>query len=161
MSLLEISIESPEMAEKTCRLFDECVGRLGTMSISQPAAAPTPVGQQLATRRDELDLTQEALARRIGITSATVSATERGKTEISRTKRTAWEQALSLKAGTIGRAYRDGTPIEAAPEAETPPYANLDDPHERAIWDMRISEDDKRTLIDILRSDRRGQRREA
>jgi transcriptional regulator with XRE-family HTH domain len=129
--------------------------------MSPTPDAPTPVGQQLAERRDELDLTQETLARRIGITSATVSATERGKTEISRTKRPSWEQALNLKPGTIARAYRDGTRIEPAPATDPAPYANLADSHERAIWEMNISEDDRRTLIDILRSDRSGQRRPA
>lgn len=131
--------------------------------MSPTPDAPTPVGQQLADRRDELDLTQETLARRIGITSATVSATERGKTEISRSKRAAWEQALNLKPGTIARAYRDGNRIETAPAAAPEPtvYANLADPHERAIWEMNLSEDDRRTLIDILRSDRSGQRRPA
>lgn len=130
-----------------------------TMSQASPSA-PTSVGQQLAKRREELDLTQDALARLVGVTAPTVSVTERGHTEIRRSKRPAWERALQLQPGTISQAYRDGTSIEPAPASQAP-YANLDDPHERAIWEMRISEDDRRTLIDILRSDRRGQRREA
>lgn len=128
------------------------------MSPATPSSPP-PVGQQLARRRDELDLTQDALARLIGITAPTVSVTERGHTEISRSKRAAWERALQLKPGTISTAYRDGTPLEPAPD--TPPYANLTDPHERAIWEMKISEDDRRTLIDILRADRQEHRRPA
>jgi transcriptional regulator with XRE-family HTH domain len=78
---------------------------------------PTRVGQQLARRRDELDLTQEAVADRVGITAATVSATERGKTSISRRKRPGWEAALRLQPGSLGRAYRDGTDVEVLPRA--------------------------------------------
>lgn len=123
--------------------------------MAQPDT-PTSVGEQLASRRDELDLTQALLAQRIGITATTVSATERGRTEISRSKRGLWEKALHLRAGTIGKAYRTGSPIEAG---DTPPaaapYADLADPSERAIWEMDISEDHRRTLIDLLRTDRR------
>lgn len=128
--------------------------------MSSPPA-PTTVGQQLADRRERLDLTQDALARLIGVTAPTISVTERGHTEIRRSKRPAWERALQLKSGTISQAYRDGTPIEDAPASDDTPYADLADPHERAIWEMNISEDDKRTLIDILRSDRQQQRRRA
>lgn len=125
--------------------------------MSQPDDSPTPVGQQLADRRDELDLTQARLAQAIGVTTTTISATENGRTQISRSKRPLWEQALLLQPGTIGRAYRTGSRIEPL-DAELPPaapYADLTDKSERAIWEMRISEDDRRTLIDILRSDRR------
>jgi transcriptional regulator with XRE-family HTH domain len=125
--------------------------------------SPTSVGQQLARCREELDLTQEALARRIGIATPTVSVTERGHTEIRLSKRPAWEKALGLKAGTISRAYRDGTPIELADITTEPPYADLSDRYERAIWEMALSEDDRRTLIDLLRKgreqDERGRRR--
>jgi transcriptional regulator with XRE-family HTH domain len=130
--------------------------------MSPPADTPTPVGQQLADRRDELDLTQESLARRIGITSSTVSATERGRTEIRRSKRPAWEEALQLQAGSISRAYRDGAalePLEVTPKVL--PYADLDDPRERTIWDMKISEDDRRVMIDLLRADRQENQRRA
>lgn len=129
--------------------------------MSPTPDAPTPVGQQLAKRREELDLTQEALARLIGVTAPTVSVTERGHTEIRRSKRPAWERALQLKPGTISKAYRDDTPIEAAPASDQAPYADLADTHERTIWEMSISDDDKRTIIDVLRSDRQGQRRQA
>lgn len=130
--------------------------------MSPTPDAPTPVGQQLAERRDALDLTQETLARSIGITSATVSATERGKTEISRSKRAAWEQALNLAPGTISRAYRDGARIEPAPAAEPAPYADLTDPHERAIWEMNISESDRRDMIRLVRlGKQQDQRRRA
>jgi transcriptional regulator with XRE-family HTH domain len=127
--------------------------------MSPPSPSTPTVGQQLARRREELDLTQDALARLIGITAPTVSVTERGHTEISRGKRPAWERALQLRPGTISQAYRDGSPIERA--AEQPVYANLADPHERAIWEMKISEDDRRTLIDILRDDRKQAQRPA
>lgn len=128
--------------------------------MSQATPSTPTVGQQLANRREQLDLTQDALARLIGITAPTVSVTERGHTEISRGKRPAWERALQLKPGTISQAYRDGTPIETADDDHAP-YADLTDPHERAIWEMKLSEDDRRRLIDILRADRRGQRRPA
>jgi transcriptional regulator with XRE-family HTH domain len=128
--------------------------------MSPPDVPPHTVGQQLAARRDELDLTQDALASRIGITSATVSNAERGKTEINRTKRPKWEQALRLKPGAIGRAYRHGTALE--PLDDDPSFADLADPYERAIWEMNISEDDRRTIIDLLRRDRaEGGRRTA
>lgn len=125
--------------------------------MSQPDDSPTPVGQQLADRRDELDLTQARLAQAIGVTTTTISATENGRTQISRSKRPLWEQALSLQPGTIGRAYRTGSRIEPLDAELSPatPYADLSDTSERAIWEMRISEEDRRTLIDILRSDRR------
>lgn len=121
--------------------------------MSQSDVPPTPVGQQLAARRDELDLTQEALARRIGITATTVSATETGRTQISRGKRAKWEQALRLEPGTIGRAYRSGEPLELL-DSPSEPYADMADPRERVIWQMNISEEDRRTIIDLLRADR-------
>jgi transcriptional regulator with XRE-family HTH domain len=136
--------------EKRSRLLRESSGTIDAMSQSD--APPTPVGQQLAARRDELDLTQDALARRIGITAATVSNAERGRTEINRGKRSKWEQALRLKPGTIGRAYRTGTPLERLDD--DPSFADLSDPYERAIWEMDISEDDRRVVIELLRRDR-------
>jgi transcriptional regulator with XRE-family HTH domain len=129
--------------------------------MSPAPSDPPLVGQQLAKRREELDLTQDALARLVGVTPPTISVTERGHTEIRRSKRAAWEKALKLRPGTISRAYTDGTLIEPAPDTETPPYADLADDYERAVWEMRISEDDRRTLIDILRADRQKRRRSA
>ena len=78
------------------------------------ASAPRVVGRQLLERRVQLDLTQQQLADRIGISARTVSAAERGSNQIIRSRRAAWERALRLKAGTIGRAYREGAPIEIA-----------------------------------------------
>lgn len=115
---------------------------------------PTSVGQQLARRREELDLTQETLARRIGISTPTVSVTERGHTQISVSKRGAWERALGLKAGTIGRAYRDGTPIEVADAVEEQvdrPYADMSDRLERTAWEMPIDIEHRKAIIDMLR----------
>lgn len=130
--------------------------------MSPSPELPHSVGQQLRHRRESLDLTQPALARRIGIDPSTVSLTERDKTEIQRGKRAAWEKALSLRPGTISRAYADGTPIEAALDIETAPYADLADPSERTIWEMKnLSDGDKRDLIDLLRADRQQQRRRA
>lgn len=123
--------------------------------MAHPADTPTLVGQQLAARRDELDLTQQALAGLIGVTPTTVSATERGKTTISRSKRPRWEAALRLRAGTLARAYRDSTPLETLdPPNEPPepgPYADMTDPHERALWAIPVAEADRRELIDIYR----------
>lgn len=146
------------MAEKRYRHLLETAGIIGTMSQSD--VPTTPVGQQLAARRDELDLTQDALARRIGITTTTVSATETGRTKISLGKRGAWETALRLKAGTIGRAYRTGAALEVqADDSDT--YADMTDRYERAIWEMAISVEDRRTLIDLLRQDRRDRQQSA
>ncbi|MFJ2002145.1 helix-turn-helix domain-containing protein [Streptomyces chartreusis] len=119
------------------------------MSQSQ---SPVPVGEQLAHRREELDLTQEALARRVGISAPTVSVTERGHTQIRVSKRANWEQALGLKAGTISRAYRDGTPIEVADDnPQERPYADLSDRLERTAWEMPIDIEQRRLIIDMLR----------
>lgn len=115
-------------------------------------AIPPPVGQRLAQRREELDLTQEALARLIGITSATVSATERGRTEIQRSRRAAWERALQLVPGSITRAYKDGTPLEPADVPAEPPYADMSDPVEAAVWGMELSVADRIELIDARRA---------
>jgi transcriptional regulator with XRE-family HTH domain len=121
--------------------------------MSPPGDSPPAVGLQLAKRREELDLTQEALARRIGITTATVSNTERGRTEITRSKRAKWEQALRLAPGTISNAYRSGDPLERLADDEF--RADMSDQYERAIWEMDLSEDDRRIIIELLRSDRR------
>lgn len=129
--------------------------------MSQTPELPHSVGQQIRARREALDLTQPALARRIGVDPSTVSSTELDKTTIQRGKRPAWERALNLKPGTISRAYRDGTPIEPATADTQGVYADLTDPHERAVWEMSISEDDRREMIDILRADRQRQRRPA
>jgi transcriptional regulator with XRE-family HTH domain len=126
-------------------------------------AIPPLVGQRLAKRREELDLTQDALARIIGITSATVSATERGRTTISRSKRPLWERALRLAPGTITRAYRDGTDLEAAPPPapqQEPAYADMSDRLERTAWEMPLSVEDRKLIVDLLR-EAKSQRRSA
>jgi transcriptional regulator with XRE-family HTH domain len=115
---------------------------------------PAAVGQQLASRREELDLTQEALARRIGISTPTVSVTERGHTRIRVSKRSAWEGALGLKAGTISRAYRDGTALELADPAEeqgSEPYADMSDRLERTAWEMPLDIEQRKLIVDMLR----------
>lgn len=119
--------------------------------MSDTPESPTSVGRQLKLRRQALDLTQPALASRIGVGPSTVSLTERGRTEIQRGKRAAWEQALDLKPGTITRAYSSGTPIEPAESTNQAPYVNLADPHERAIWELNLSESDRRDLILLVR----------
>lgn len=123
-------------------------------------ATPTPSlspGQKLAARRDELDLTQEALARRIGISAVSVGGAERGRNEISKGKRPAWEQALGLAPGTISRMYRDGTDLEIAqqPLHTESVYADLSDPEERSLWAIKtVPEAVRRDLIDVLRASR-------
>lgn len=117
--------------------------------MSQSDVPPTPVGQQLAARRDDLDLTQDALARRIGVTSRTVSNAERDRAEIGRGKRSKWEQALRLKPGTIGRAYRTGSALEPLDDEEA--FADLSDRYERAVWELDIGEDDRKTIISLMR----------
>lgn len=129
--------------------------------MSPQSEPPTSVGQQLKDRREALDLTQEALAQSIGITSRSVSATERDETEIRRSKRPIWEKALRLKAGTISRAYRDGSPIETLDSApEAPPYPDPSNPKEVAAWAMDLSESDRRELIDMARELAARKRRE-
>ncbi|GHI91686.1 helix-turn-helix domain-containing protein [Streptomyces olivaceus] len=113
------------------------------------------VGQQLARRRKQLDLTQQMAAERIGITSTTVSAVERGLNEIQRSKRADWERGLDLAAGSITRSYEDGAPLQpAAPARATP--APSSDPDEKVVWDMNIPESYRRDIIEILRSAKRG-----
>lgn len=116
--------------------------------------APIRVGQQLSRRREDLDLTQGAVATEVGITVTSVSSAERGRATISRSKRALWEQALRLKSGTISRAYRDGTDLEPAPEPEPRqevPYADLSDRLERTAWEMPLSVEDRKAIVDMLR----------
>jgi transcriptional regulator with XRE-family HTH domain len=82
--------------------------------MSDDATSPAAVGRQLARRRNDLDLTQDQLAERIGIRARTISAIERGNNSIQRSNRSTWERALQLKPGTISRAYAEGSAIEPA-----------------------------------------------
>ncbi|MEV7867429.1 helix-turn-helix domain-containing protein [Streptomyces sp. NPDC088124] len=127
------------------------------------SGTPTLVGKHLAERREELDLTQQALASRIGITVNSVSAAENGRTVISRGKRPLWEQALELAPGAINRSYTKGVDLERVEPAEPQPkpYINLADRYERAVWELDLSEEDRRTMIEILRSSREDARRTA
>jgi transcriptional regulator with XRE-family HTH domain len=116
--------------------------------------APTRVGQQLARRREDLDLTQGAVATEVGITVTSVSSAERGRATISRSKRPLWEQALRLKAGTISRAYRDGADLEPAPPPgpeQERPYADMSDRLERTAWEMPLPVEDRKLIVDMLR----------
>jgi transcriptional regulator with XRE-family HTH domain len=111
--------------------------------------SPTPIGQQLARRREELDLTQQALAQRVGISVNSVSAAERGRATISVGKRPAWEAALELRRGTLGRAYRDSTDLEpatgSAPQEELP--YDPTDVMEAHLWKSAAPESIRRRLI--------------
>jgi transcriptional regulator with XRE-family HTH domain len=88
--------------------------------MSDDPTARAVVGEQLARRREDLDLTQDDLAQRIGVSGRTVSAIERGVNTIQRKNRPSWEKALGLVTGTVSRAYRDGTPIEYAESPAAP-----------------------------------------
>lgn len=113
---------------------------------------PMRVGKQLARRREDLDLTQDALARQVGITVTSVSAAERGRATISRSKRPLWEQALQLGAGTLTRAYRDGSDLEPLPPPEPErPYADMSDRLERTAWEMPLDVEQRKLIIDMLR----------
>lgn len=120
--------------------------------MTPPDDTPTRVGRQLAQRREDLDLTQGAVAGHVGITVTSVSSAERGRTTISRSKRPGWEQVLKLKPGTIARAYRDGGDLE--PDltlVQEQPYADLSDRLERTAWEMPVSVEDRKQIIDMLR----------
>lgn len=121
--------------------------------MSQTPGPPTPVGAQLKERREELDLTQGALAAQVGVTVTTVSSAENGRSTISRGKRPLWERALHLAAGTISGAYKHGTPLEPAETSTAaPPYADMTDPKESAVWAMDLSEADRIEIIDAVRA---------
>jgi transcriptional regulator with XRE-family HTH domain len=120
--------------------------------MSQTPDPPTSVGQQLRARREDLDLTQGALAKRIGIDASTVSVTERDRTEIQRSRRAAWERALQLASGSISRAYKDGVPLEGAETTADPPYADMTSPKEAAVWAMDLPEPDRIEIIDAVRA---------
>lgn len=127
------------------------------------ADTPTTVGQQLAGRRESLDLTQGAVASRVGISVTSVSSAERDRATIMRSKRAAWEQVLRLKTGTISKAYADGSPLEPLADEADESYADLNDPHEAAIMARTsMSLEDRHLMIDMIREAKReGQRRGA
>ncbi|MGW6309176.1 helix-turn-helix transcriptional regulator [Streptomyces niveus] len=121
--------------------------------MSPTPDTPTPVGEQLKARREALDLTQGGVASLVGVTVTSISSAENNRAQISRGKRPLWERALQLKAGTISAAYRDGTPIEPAAVTETaPPYADMSDAKEAAVWAMDLSEADRIEIIDAVRA---------
>lgn len=115
------------------------------------------VGRQLADRRKALDLTQQMAAKRIDITSTTVSAVERGLNEIQLGRRADWERGLGLAPGSITRAYENGVPLELvdSPGSDGPPYPGLADADERRIWEIDIPEKYRRDIIETLRSGKR------
>ncbi|MFE9296557.1 helix-turn-helix transcriptional regulator [Streptomyces niveus] len=128
--------------------------------MSQDPDPPMPVGEQLKARREALDLTQGGLASRVGVTVTSISSAENGRATISRGKRPLWERALQLKTGTISAAYRDGTPIEPSdPTAGEPPYADMSDAKEAAVWAMDLSVSDRIEIIDAVRARAAQQRR--
>lgn len=63
--------------------------------------------------------------------------------------------------GDAAEILREILRQEAESEQESV-YADLSDRYERAVWEMALSEDDRRTLIDLLRKgreqDERGRR---
>lgn len=118
--------------------------------MSDDATSPAAVvGQQLARRREELDLTQDDLAKRIGVSGRTVSAIERGMNAIQRKNRSAWETALSLAPGTINRAYRDGTPVEVVPAPSTGAPRNT--PHDEVVAALEARVTRMEVALDVER----------
>lgn len=124
---------------------------------SAPEPAPS-VGQQLKSRREELDKTQGALAGDVGVTVNAISNAERDQSQISRSKRPLWERSLRLRPGTISRAYATGTPVEPVDddtpaaagddEDQVPAEVDLDDRHERSVWEeTTLSREDRLEMI--------------
>ncbi|MFD3483818.1 helix-turn-helix transcriptional regulator [Streptomyces sp. NPDC058665] len=130
--------------------------------MSPTPDTPMPVGEQLKARREALDLTQGGLASLVGVTVTSISSAENSRSTISRGKRALWERALQLKTGTISAAYRDGTPLEPAEStgpAFAPPYADMNDPKEAAVWALDLSVSDRIEIIDAVRARAAQQRR--
>ncbi|MFE9886245.1 helix-turn-helix domain-containing protein [Streptomyces scopuliridis] len=127
--------------------------------MSPTPDSPTPVGQQLKAWREKLDLTQGALASLVGVTVTSISSAENSRSTISRSKRPLWERALQLKPGSISAAYNDGTPLEPARTPADPPYADMNDAKERAVWEMDLSVADRIEIIDAVRARAAQQRR--
>lgn len=149
-TLSEGAMETRQIPYGSHRLFLGLVSQFCDMS--QPPDPPTSVGQQLRRRREALDLTQGALAKIIGIDASTVSVTERDRTEIQRSRRQAWERALRLKPGSITRAYTGAGDLEPDDAPAEPPYADMTDPKEAAVWAMDLPESDRREIIDAVRA---------
>ncbi|MGW2511305.1 helix-turn-helix domain-containing protein [Streptomyces scopuliridis] len=127
--------------------------------MSPTPDSPTPVGEQLKARREKLDLTQGALASLVGVTVTSISSAENSRSTISRSKRPLWERALQLKPGTISAAYNSGTLLEPAQTPVDPPYADMTDAKERAVWEMDLSVADRIEIIDAVRARAAQQRR--
>lgn len=125
--------------------------------MTTSAESPPTVGQQLRQRREALDLTQGALANRLGITVTSISSAENDRAAIRRGKRSDWERELQLAAGTISRAYDHGDPIKPAGTTDEPPYADLTDAKEAAVWAMDLPEADRIEIIDAVRARREQQ----
>ena len=115
--------------------------------MSENVTAQVKVGRQLARRREDLDFTQEGLAKRIGVAARTVSAVERGVNVIRLGKRPMWEEALRLRAGTISRAYRDGSAIEPTSTTSEPEPS---EPGETPMEEWTL-EDTRAAIADLQR----------
>lgn len=115
------------------------------------------VGEQLRRRRIALNMSQADLTARIGGDRRSVTAAENGETMIQIRKRTAWEEALHLQRGSIGRAYEFGGDLETidigAPAAPEP------EPWDRREWELYtdaeladLSEEERRERVNIFRT---------
>lgn len=124
--------------------------------MSDDPASPAAVGQQLAQRRTDLDLTQDQLAERIRVRARTVSAIETGKNSIQRSSRSTWEQALRLKPGTISRAYSEGSPIEVSgPEdRDTPVHPSSELSVEQAVSQLKSELAELREEVNALKQEK-------
>lgn len=111
------------------------------------------VGRQLRQRREDLGLTQQDVAKALGITTRTIQLAEHGRTTIRLGKREAWEQILYLQRGAISRAYRDGAPLETIDIVGVPELG----PEEWSDFEWfvysepDIDEDARRRLVDTYR----------
>lgn len=76
------------------------------------------VGRWLSQRRDEMNLTVQALAAMLDVHRTTVTNAETGRVVPHLKSR--WEDALRLSRGSLTRAYLDGTPLEALPDGQEP-----------------------------------------
>lgn len=146
-----------QLLDKSCRFLGFDLRK--SFDMTSPDT-PTSVGQQLSARREELDLTQQAVATSVGVTVNSVSAAENDRATISRGKRPGWERALGLEPGTIHRAYTQGTDLEfAEPRPRPEVYADLTDRYEAAVWAIAVSEEDRIIIIDLLREAKAEERR--
>jgi len=95
-------------------------------------ATPVPLGDRIRKRRQQLRLTQEEMARRVGVHPSTVLNWEKGKHFPSRYQG-AVEEVL-------------GVSLDAEPEPERPAIS----PHTRMLLRRELSEEDYERVMALL-----------